>query len=124
MKCSEEDCIADFVIRKNTRLKYPGSCSLEFQNVMQILIKCLIKWDTKKMKSTGQGIFGTVVAFFGADEEQGRKTLHRHWQIWTEELNQTLRYSLFDNDPNKKKKHELHLQNLLTSLFVQIMGLN
>lgn len=113
MKCSEEDCIADFVIRKNTRLKYPGACSLEFQNVMQILIKCLLKWDTKRMKSTGQGILGTVVAFFGADEEQGRKTLHRHWQIWTEEMNQTLRNSLFDNDPNKKKEARITFTKLI-----------
>jgi hypothetical protein len=36
-----------------------------------------------------------VLAFFGADEEQGCETLHRHWQIWVEELNQTLRDSLF-----------------------------
>ena len=103
LKCSEEECLADFVIRKKTRLEYPGACSLEFQSVMQILTHCLLKWDTQKRKSTGQGILGTVLAFFGADEEQGRKTLHRHWQIWTKEMNQTLRNSLFDNDPQKKK---------------------
>jgi len=36
-KGSEEDCIADFVLRKNARISYPGACSLEFQSVMQIL---------------------------------------------------------------------------------------
>ena len=41
---------------------------------------------------------------FGADEEQGRKTLHRHWQIWVQELNQTLRDCLFDTDATKRKK--------------------
>jgi len=100
LKCSEEDCIADFVIRRETRLKYPGACSLEFQSVMDIFTSCLLKWDTNKKTSTGRGILGTVRAFFAADEEQGRKTLHRHWQIWTKEMNQTLRNALFDNNPS------------------------
>jgi hypothetical protein len=76
LKCSEEDCIADFVIRRETRLKYPGACSLEFQSVMQILTECLLKWYIKTNTSTGRGILQTVIAFFAADEEQGRKTLH------------------------------------------------
>ncbi len=63
LKCSEEECLADFVIRKKTRLEYPGACSLEFQSVMQILTQCLLKWDIKKRKSTGQGILGTILAF-------------------------------------------------------------
>ncbi len=72
-------------------MKYPGACSLEFQSVMQILTKCMLRWDTKTQSSTkGKGILGAVLAFSGADEEQGRKTLHQHWQIWVQELNQTL----------------------------------
>jgi hypothetical protein len=35
----------------------------------------------------GKGILGTVVAVSAADEEQGRKTLHCHWQIWAKEIN-------------------------------------
>ncbi len=62
-------------------MKYPGACSLEFQSVMQILTKCMLRWDTKTQSSTGKGILGLVLAFSGADEEQGRKTLHPHWQI-------------------------------------------
>lgn len=115
LKCSEEECLADFVIRKKTRLEYPGACSLEFQSVMQILTHCLLKWDTQKRKSTGQGILGTVLAFFGAYEEQGRKTLHCHWQIWTKEMNQTLRNSLFDNDPNKRKEARITFTKLVDS---------
>jgi hypothetical protein len=30
----------------------------------------------KKQSSKGKGIFGTVLAFSGADEDQGCKTLH------------------------------------------------
>ena len=48
---------------------------------MQILTECMLKWDIKSKSSTGKGILGTVQAFAGADEEQGRKTLHQHWQI-------------------------------------------
>jgi hypothetical protein len=78
------------MLRRDTRLKYPGACSLEFQSVMQILTNCMLRWDTKTQSSRGKGILGTVLAFFGADKEQGRKTLHRHWQISVQELNQTL----------------------------------
>jgi hypothetical protein len=80
LKCSEEECRADFVLQRDTRLQYPGACSLEFQSVMQILTKCMLRCDTKTQSSKGKGILG-------ADEEQGRKTLHRHWQIWVQELN-------------------------------------
>jgi hypothetical protein len=45
-----------------------------------------------------------VLAFAGADEEQGRKTLHQHWQIWVKEMSQTLRNSLFHK--NVKIKHK------------------
>ena len=44
------------------------------------------------------------ISVFGAYEEQGYKTLHRHWQIWVQELNQTLRDCLFDTDATKRKK--------------------
>jgi hypothetical protein len=39
-----------------------------------------------------------VLAFSAADEEQGKKTLHRHWQIWVKEIDQTLRNCLFHED--------------------------
>jgi hypothetical protein len=104
LKCSEEDCISAFKIRKETRLKYQGAWSLEFQSVMDIFTSHLLKWDVKTKTSTGQGILGTVRAFFAADKEQGQKTLHRHCQIWIEEMNQTLRNALFDNDPSTRKE--------------------
>jgi hypothetical protein len=37
-------------------------------------------------------------------KEQGRKTLHRHWQIWVKELSQTLRNSLFHQNVEIKDK--------------------
>jgi hypothetical protein len=104
LKCSEEDCIAAFKIRKETRLKYQGAFSLEFQSVMDIFTSHLLKWDVKTKTSTEQGILGTVRAFFAPDKEQGQKTLYRHWQIRIEEMNQTLKNALFDNDPSTRKE--------------------
>ena len=78
LKGSEEDCIANFVLRKDARINYPRACSLEFQSIMQILTERLLKWDTKTQTATGKGILGTLTAFAAADEEQGRKTLHQH----------------------------------------------
>ncbi len=98
MQCSEADCIAVFVLQKDIRQKNPGACSLEFRSVMQIVVECILCWDNKKKTSKGKGILGTVLAFFAADEEQGRKTLHRHWQIWAIEIDETLRDCLFHED--------------------------
>jgi hypothetical protein len=73
LKCSEEDCLSDFVLGKDARLNNPSACSLEFQSVVQILTEHMLKWDTKTKTSTGKGILGTVRAFTGTDEEQGQK---------------------------------------------------
>jgi hypothetical protein len=123
LKCSEEDCLADFVLQRDLRMKYPGACSLEFQSVMQIFTKYMLRWDTNTQSYKGKGILDMVLAFSGADEEQGRKTLHRHWQIWVQELNQTLRDCLFDTDATKRKDAQKHSANISTMLLVQVMDL-
>ncbi len=104
LKCTEDKCLADFVLRKNARLNNPGAYYLEFQSVMQIMTEYMLYWDIKSKSSAGKGILGTVRAFAGADEEQGRKTLHRHWQIWAEDINQSLRNAFFDKDSNTRNK--------------------
>ncbi len=95
LKCSDQEWIADFQLKKDIRLNHPGACSLEFQNVMQIIMDCMLRWDSKNQTSKGKGILRTVLEFSAADEEQGRETLHPHWQIWVKEYDQTLRNSLF-----------------------------
>ncbi len=89
LKSSEEDCVPDFVLRKDAWLNNPGACFLEFPSVMQILSEPMLKWDTENKTSKRKGILGTVRAFAGADEEQGKKSLHQHRQIWVEEIIQT-----------------------------------
>jgi hypothetical protein len=58
----------------------------------------MLRWDVTKKTTWGKGILGTVVAFSAADEEQGRKTLHCHWQIWVTEINETVWNCLFHED--------------------------
>ena len=77
LKGSEEDCIAHFVLQKDARISYPGACFLEFQSIMQILTEWLLRWDTKTQTATGMEILGTVIAFAGADEEQGMGSHHQ-----------------------------------------------
>jgi hypothetical protein len=57
---------------------------------MQIIMDCMLRWDSKKQTLKIQGILAIVLALSASDEEQGRKTLHCHWQIWVEEIDQML----------------------------------
>lgn len=68
---------------------------MDYENIMQILIEDLFQWDTKHQRAKGKGVLGTVISFGPADEEQGRGTLHSHWQIWIKEMNRDLRDLLF-----------------------------
>ena len=116
------DCIADLKLRKQIRMDYPGACSIEFQNVMDIVIETLFNWDIKKQEAKGPGIFGTVVAFAPADEEQGRKTLHRHIQIWVKEIDQKLRKDLFQEDKDEKEKARTKFQNYIDKIMSTTFG--
>ena len=72
---SPEACLADLKMRKHIRATYPGACSLEYQNIIDIVKTVLIGWDDKK-KIGSKGIFGIPLAFVDSAEEQGRKSLH------------------------------------------------
>ncbi len=88
---------------------------------MQIIVECMLHWDIKKKISKGKGILGTVLAFFAADEEQGRKTLHPHWQIWVKEIDETLRNSWFHEDVTARdiarKTFCKHIDNVITASY-------
>eukprot|EP00984_Skeletonema_dohrnii_P024183 scaffold13286_cov162-Skeletonema_dohrnii-CCMP3373.AAC.1 len=69
---------------------------------MQIVTECLIGWNTKTQ--TGRvGVLGKPLAWSRTDEEQARKTLHAHWQIWIEYFNDC-REALFSHDEEERKK--------------------
>ena len=92
-----ESCIADFELRDEQRIKYPGACSLVYESLMQIVIKCLLGWSTDDQVGQ-EGVFGILEAWARTDEEQGRKTLHGHWLAWIFNINE-IRETLHSKDP-------------------------
>ena len=116
---SNDDCIADLKLRSKRRLNYPGACSLEYQNLKEIIIETLFNWNKKEQKPHGPGIFGTVVAFAAADEEQGRKTLHMHVQLWVKDVNPQLRGDLYHKSPNERhlarEKFKTYVEQVMTT---------
>ena len=74
LHCSDGDLLADFNIRKNTRIKYPGACAIEYQSIVRVALKVLFGWDSEKQQGT-EGVFSTLIAFAVAHKEQGTITL-------------------------------------------------
>ena len=89
---------------------------------MQILIDKLFNWDESQQRARGPGIFGTVVGFAPADEEQGRKTLHRHIQLWVKDVDQGLRRDLFHDDLEQKLAARNRLQNYVDKIMSATFG--
>jgi len=96
-----QECMLDLEVRKRTRSLYPGACSLVYQHLMDIVTKCLIGWDPNT-QSGRPGVLGIPLALSNTCEEQGRKTLHCHWQIWIKDFNKC-RDALFDQDDTKRR---------------------
>ncbi|KAL7432030.1 hypothetical protein ACHAXM_002882, partial [Skeletonema potamos] len=102
-------CYFDFEVRKRDRTLYPGACSLVYQHLMQIVTECLIGWNTKT-KTGRVGVLGKPLAWSRTDEEQARKTLHAHWQIWLEWFN-ACREALFsDNEEERKRARDTFIE--------------
>ena len=70
--------------RKQLRIKYPGITAMAFEDQLNIIIDIVIGWD-RKTETGKMGLFGTPMAFTCTIEEQGRRTLHAHFQIWIKE---------------------------------------
>jgi hypothetical protein len=87
-----DSTIKEFVIDcANIRTEYPGLCAFDFENILAITIEHLIGWDRKKQHNIkGKGIFGDIVAWTCAIEEQGRNTLHAHFLLWIENWDEIL----------------------------------
>ena len=77
-------------------MKFPGACALEYQSIVDIVIKVLLGWDMNKQEG-GVGIFGELKAWAIAHEEQGRKPLHSHYHFWIRFL-RALKLQLFSTD--------------------------
>lgn len=79
---SDKDILKDFTIRRTARFDHPGLCAEEYNRIIQLVIKHLFNWDIEKQESKGLGIFGELLAWCLATEEQGRKNLHGHFLLF------------------------------------------
>ena len=70
--------------RTALRLKFPGICAFFYEAVLEIIIEEVIGWNLKKgmARENCTGLFGEPIAFTATTEEQGRRSLHTHFQIW------------------------------------------
>ena len=101
---------------------YPGACSLEFQNVMDIILKCLLNWDEEEKKSLGTGMVGDLVAWNQAVERQGRGSLHAHWQLFTKQLSTKARLELFHEDEVIRNTARKELVDYIDSMICASYG--
>ena len=46
----DEECLADWTLRKKLRSKYPGAGAIEFQNFIQLMPEDCLGWDVKKIR--------------------------------------------------------------------------
>ncbi len=103
--------ILNFKLREKCQATYPGVCSLEYKNIMQILVEELFQWDIMNQVSKGRGVIGTIEAFGAPDEEQCHGTLHSHWSIWIKEMSHNLQEMIFSKDKKEGHKKNLHLDS-------------
>ena len=80
---TDAEILADFKFRQESRVNYPGLCAEEYARIMNLVIKHVFGWNVDtNTSSNGMGLFGEVLAWCLATEEQGRKTLHGHFLVF------------------------------------------
>ena len=87
---SESDILREFNIRRQARVEHPGLCAEEYQRIMELVIKHIFNWDSENQESKGVGLFGEVLAWCLATEEQGRKSLHGHYLVYIKNWNRVM----------------------------------
>jgi PIF1-like helicase/Helitron helicase-like domain at N-terminus len=105
--CESSEVEATYESCAETRIKLPGLCSIDFNSVLQLLIRHVLGWDTIT-KQSHHGAFGKIDAFYGAVEEQARKTLHVHFIVWLEDWNELLN-RLYSGDDQIRNEAALEL---------------
>ena len=87
--CNYDNSMKESMARTQLRIKLPGLSSIAFEYLLEIVLEEVVGWDVKLRKPRDDyiGLFGNVEAFTCTVEEQGRKTLHAHFQIWINKYN-------------------------------------
>ena len=89
---------------------------------MDIVLKCLLNWDKEEKKSLGTGMVGDLVAWNQAVEEQGRGSLHAHWQLFTKQLSTKARLELFHEDEVIRNTARKELVDYIDSMICASYG--
>ena len=88
---SDSDLTKRNIRRVEFRLRYPGYGSYDFENSANAVIEAVFGWNIAKGESYEEGgFFGKTIAFVGAVEEQGRKSLHIHFAIFLDKWNEIM----------------------------------
>ena len=80
---SDEELRSRASERTELRIKHPGICAFFYEMMLEIILEEVIGWDLESNAPKAEGgLCGIPEAFTGSTEEQGRATLHTHFQIW------------------------------------------
>jgi hypothetical protein len=117
---SSEDILADFNIRQQVRTEYPGLCAEEYRRVMDAVIKHVFQWNEDEQKPTGVSLFGELLAWCLATEEQGRKTLHGHFLLFVKDWSAFLeRLQTNPNGVSEVKQMTTYFDNVCSARMFQ-----
>ena len=101
---TEEYLIETSTERSRIRFQYPGLSTLNFEVLLDIILKEVVGWKSKL-----PGFFGRPEAYFYAVEEQSRKTLHVHMLIWLDDTHVSLEnYDLVSRKTQTRIKVKLY----------------
>ena len=109
----DEEILKRSQSKQQLRIKVPGICAFYFELIIEIIIGEVLCWDLEKQKAmrSKQGLFGKTKAFVLSIEEQARKTLHAHLQIWVKNYH-AIREKIY----TKKRKHNKYSKYICDSL--------
>ena len=101
---------------------YPGAGVLEFRYQYDTFIKHLIGWDCNKHCSTKfSSVYGQVLGFAAAIEDQMNMSLHAHLLIWIKHLSQ-LKHDIYSPDPIIRSTALLHLKEYVSKIIQTTFG--
>ena len=87
---------------------------------MDIVKKVLIGWN-HKTKQGSKGIFGIPIAYVDACEEQGRKTLHSHMNIWIKDFNK-VQEAIFSKNQTVQEAAKTELEDYFKLISEATLG--
>jgi len=110
---SDDDIANRGRLRNEIRIKHPGICAYYFELVMDSIIEDVIGWDLANQRPTEMpGLFGTPEAFSMAVEEQGRDSLHSHFQVWIKEYREA-REKMYKGNSREQQNAKRDLAGML-----------